>query len=58
MRIVSLCPSLTELVFALGLGDRLVARTGVCVHPGEGVGRGLPGYDFGQGLGAGVSHDG
>ena len=33
MRIASLVPSLTELVFALGLGDRLVARTGWCVHP-------------------------
>jgi hypothetical protein len=37
-RIASLVPSLTELVFALGLGDRLVARTGFCVHPSEGVG--------------------
>jgi ABC-type Fe3+-hydroxamate transport system substrate-binding protein len=26
-------PSLTELLFALGLGDRVVARTGFCVHP-------------------------
>jgi len=32
-RIASLVPSLTELVFALGLGQRLVARTGFCVHP-------------------------
>ena len=31
-------PSLTELVFALGLGDRLVARTGFCVHPSDRVG--------------------
>jgi hypothetical protein len=36
-RIASLVPSLTELVFALGLGDRLVARTGFCVHPRAGV---------------------
>ena len=36
-RIASLVPSLTELVFALGLGERLVARTGYCVHPGDGV---------------------
>ena len=36
-RIASLVPSLTELVFALGLGDRLVARTGFCVHPAEQV---------------------
>lgn len=33
VRIASLVPSLTELVFALGLGSRLVARTGFCVHP-------------------------
>ena len=33
MRIVSLCPSLTELVFDLGLGDDLVGRTRFCVHP-------------------------
>jgi iron complex transport system substrate-binding protein len=33
MRIVSLCPSLTELVFDLGRGDELVGRTRFCVHP-------------------------
>jgi iron complex transport system substrate-binding protein len=33
MRIVSLCPSLTELVFDLGLGDSLVGRTKFCIHP-------------------------
>ena len=33
MRIVSLCPSLTELVFDLGLEDELVGRTKFCVHP-------------------------
>lgn len=33
MRIVSLCPSLTELVFDLGAGDELVGRTKFCVHP-------------------------
>lgn len=32
-RIVSLVPSLTELLFALGLGSRVVGRTGFCVHP-------------------------
>lgn len=32
-RIVSLCPSLTELVFDLGLGSALVGRTKFCVHP-------------------------
>ncbi len=37
MRIVSLCPSLTELVFALGRGDELVGVTDYCVHPAEGV---------------------
>jgi iron complex transport system substrate-binding protein len=33
MRIVSLCPSLTELVFDLGRGDDLVGVTEWCVHP-------------------------
>jgi ABC-type Fe3+-hydroxamate transport system substrate-binding protein len=33
MRIVSLCPSLTELVFDLGAGADLVGRTKFCVHP-------------------------
>jgi ABC-type Fe3+-hydroxamate transport system substrate-binding protein len=37
MRIVSLCPSLTELAFDLGLGDSLVGVTKFCVHPAEGV---------------------
>jgi ABC-type hemin transport system substrate-binding protein len=32
-RIVSLVPSLTELLFDLGLGHRLVGRTHYCVHP-------------------------
>jgi ABC-type Fe3+-hydroxamate transport system substrate-binding protein len=36
-RIASLVPSLTELVCALGLGERLVARTGFCIHPKEQV---------------------
>ena len=38
MRIVSLCPSLTELVFDLGLGDDLVGLTRFCVHPADKVG--------------------
>ena len=38
MRIVSLCPSLTELVFDLGLGGSLVGITKWCVHPAERVG--------------------
>lgn len=33
MRIVSLVPSLTELVCELGLAGHLVGRTGFCVHP-------------------------
>jgi ABC-type Fe3+-hydroxamate transport system substrate-binding protein len=36
-RIASLVPSLTELLFALGLGPFVVARTGYCVHPAPGV---------------------
>jgi ABC-type Fe3+-hydroxamate transport system substrate-binding protein len=34
-RIVSLVPSLTELVCDLGLGENLVGRTGFCCHPKE-----------------------
>ncbi len=37
MRLVSLCPSLTELVFDLGAGDDLVGRTKFCVHPADRV---------------------
>ncbi len=37
VRIASLVPSLTELVASLGLGDRLVARTGWCIHPANTV---------------------
>lgn len=40
-RIVSLVPSLTEALFALGMGPRLVGVTDWCVHPAAGVG-GLP----------------
>lgn len=36
-RIVSLVPSLTEALFALGLGERVVGVTEWCVHPSEGV---------------------
>lgn len=35
MRIVSLLPSATEIVFALGLGDELVGRTPHCDYPLE-----------------------
>ncbi|HVY07360.1 MAG TPA: helical backbone metal receptor [Burkholderiales bacterium] len=34
-RVVCLVPSITELLFDLGIGDRLVGRTGFCVHPRE-----------------------
>lgn len=34
-RIVSLVPSITELVCELGLAEQLVGRTGFCIHPKE-----------------------
>ncbi|MCS7154461.1 MAG: helical backbone metal receptor [Bacteroidetes bacterium] len=34
-RIVSLVPSLTETLYALGLGERIVGVTRFCVHPPE-----------------------
>jgi hypothetical protein len=34
-RIVSLVPSITELLFDLGLQSQVVGRTGFCVHPGD-----------------------
>jgi ABC-type Fe3+-hydroxamate transport system substrate-binding protein len=40
-RIVSLVPSITELVCALGLEDQLVGRTGYCIHPKEAL-KGIP----------------
>jgi len=40
-RIVSLVPSVTELVCELGLAPQLVGRTGFCVHPRETV-KGIP----------------
>ncbi len=39
MRLVSLCPSLTELVFELGLGEDLVGITEYCVRPADRVHR-------------------
>lgn len=38
-RIASLVPSLTETLFALGLGEQVVARTGFCIHPRDAVKR-------------------
>jgi ABC-type Fe3+-hydroxamate transport system substrate-binding protein len=40
-RIVCLVPSLTELLFTLGLGHQVVGRTGFCIHPRDEV-RGVP----------------
>jgi ABC-type Fe3+-hydroxamate transport system substrate-binding protein len=36
-RIACLVPSLTELLFALDLDERVVARTGFCIHPRQRV---------------------
>jgi len=36
-RIVSLVPSLTESLFALGLGERVVGVTDWCIHPADAV---------------------
>lgn len=36
-RIVSLVPSITELLFALGLGPQVVGRTGFCIHPHDAI---------------------
>lgn len=37
-RIVSLVPSITELLCELGLSARIVGRTGFCIHPQQAVG--------------------
>ena len=37
LRIVSLVPSITELLFDLGLGHSIAGRTTFCVHPSEQV---------------------
>ncbi|MTI87215.1 MAG: hypothetical protein FH748_04520 [Balneolaceae bacterium] len=37
-RIVSLVPSLTELLFDLGFGDKIIGRTRFCIHPEEKIG--------------------
>ena len=39
MRIASLVPSATETLFALGLGDEVIAVTHECDHPPEALGR-------------------
>ena len=36
-RIACVVPSLTELLFTLGLGAHVVARTGFCVHPRDAI---------------------
>jgi len=36
-RIVSLVPSITELLFDLELADQVVGRTSFCVHPADKV---------------------
>ena len=38
MRIASLVPSATEALFALGLGDQVVAVTHECDHPARATG--------------------
>lgn len=40
-RIVCLVPSITELLFALGLSDWIIGRTGFCIHP-EGKVKSVP----------------
>jgi iron complex transport system substrate-binding protein len=35
MRIISLAPSVTETLFAIGAGDKLVGRTDYCLYPEE-----------------------
>ena len=49
-RIVSLIPASTELVFALGAGDRLVGRTSWCDFPAEALA--VP--DLGNGIGPNI----
>src|SRR5215208_5971099 len=48
MRIVSLLPSATEIVFALGLGDELVGRTHECDYPPEVAGVAVMTSDVGS----------
>src|SRR3954452_16397576 len=54
VRIVSLVPSATELLFALGLGDEVIAVTHECDHPLEALDRPKVTRDLiGRGLGPG-----
>ncbi|MFI5254530.1 MAG: cobalamin-binding protein [Candidatus Limnocylindrales bacterium] len=53
MRIVSLLPSATEIVFALGLGDELVGRTHECDYPPEAAAVPVMTTDIGAVAGAG-----
>jgi ABC-type hemin transport system substrate-binding protein len=41
LRLVSLVPSLSELLVAIGLREQLVGRTGFCIHPAEAL-RSIP----------------
>ena len=41
MRVVSLCPSITETLVELRLGDALVGRTRYCIHPKDAL-AGIP----------------
>lgn len=34
-RIISLCPSITETLYAIQNADRIVGRTRYCIHPGD-----------------------
>jgi len=49
-RVVTLAPSMTELVFALGAGDRVVAVGDFCFHPPEATARPRAGGEFNPNL--------
>ncbi|MEB3102546.1 helical backbone metal receptor [Ferviditalea candida] len=36
-KIISLCPSITETLYALGLGGQIAGRTRYCIHPADQV---------------------